>query len=243
MAQRTKSQLEYIINHVFLPPKLPQSAEPSEFSASAEKALLNLALSQTQQFQQRCAPEFRTTWLAIQKMLSLWSESKDHGSIDKKLITKIFLNMKPGGRPSMQKNSDLLAHFSSDTLPIEVRAQNAGLIFRCTDNAISLECFEMSPQSGDVIMCHGSLRRHFPAHAVAVPLEVATDPKFCEELCAFLEKLDGETVDDMMPKTRKAGSQWAEIRDTCHPGLITELLMVTLAAVGKPLKVFRCQNA
>lgn len=108
---------------------------------------------------------------------------------------------------------------------------------RARDKITSVECFELSPQSGDVITCHGTLKRTFPAHAVAIPREVATNPKFCNELSKFLSKLDQEVVEEMMPKSKKAGSNWAEIRDTCHPGLVTELLMVKLAALGEPVEV------
>ncbi len=38
-----------------------------------------------------------------------------------------------------------------------------------------------------------------------------------------------------MPQSHKAGDKWGEIRDTTHPGLVTEMLMAILASLGKPV--------
>ncbi|KAL8627825.1 hypothetical protein Q9189_006473 [Teloschistes chrysophthalmus] len=215
-----QASLEYLVNHLVLPPKLPQSAEPDSTTAVAEKCLLDLVRSSLQAYRQQCPSESRKSWLEIQGMLLLWANTEPCEEMSAKLLAQTMSNMNPG-----------------DTLPIRVRAQNAGLIIRSTEQTTSLECFELSPQSEDVIKCHGSLKRTFPAHAVSIPREVATDPKFCNELFNFLSKVDREVVEDMMPKSTKAGSKWAEIRDTCHPGLVTELLMVKLAALGEPVEV------
>ncbi|KAL8639122.1 MAG: hypothetical protein Q9228_003804 [Teloschistes exilis] len=215
-----QASLEYLINHLCLPPKLPQLAESDSTTAAAEKCLLDLVVSSLQAYQQQCPPESRQSWIGIQQMLLLWANTEPCAEMSAKLLAQTMVNMHPG-----------------DALPTRVRAQNAGLIMRATDTITSVECFELSPQSGDVITCHGSLKRTFPAHAVAIPREVATNPKFCNELSTFLSKLDQEVVEEMMPKSKKAGSNWAEIRDTCHPGLVTELLMVKLAALGEPVEV------
>ncbi|KAL8720734.1 MAG: hypothetical protein Q9225_002434 [Loekoesia sp. 1 TL-2023] len=225
MAQCPKKELEFIINHVVLPPDLPQEAENSQLVASAEQFLLKLVLTTVRQFQRRCAVENRPPWLVVEKMLSCWIATKPYKDLSGKLLKKATLDMRPG-----------------DALPVRIRAQNAGLILRHVNNAMNIECFELSPDSESVMSCKGSLRRHFPTHGVKIPTEVATDAKFCQELCITLSKLDLETVDEMMPKSRKAGSEWIEYRDTCHPGLVTELLMASLAAIGAPLKVLQVRK-
>ncbi|KAL8660136.1 MAG: hypothetical protein Q9202_006792, partial [Teloschistes flavicans] len=220
-----QATLEYVIHHLFLPPKLPQSAEPDSTTAVAEKWLLDFVLSSLQTYQRQCTSESRQSWATTEQMLVLLTTIKPWTETSARLLAETMSNMNPG-----------------DALPIRVRAQNAGLMIRSMDKSTTVECFELSPQSEDVIKCHGSLKRTFPAHAVAIPRTVATDPKFCNELSLFLCKLDREVVEDMMPKTKKAGSDWVEIRDTCHPGLITELLMVKLAALGEPVEVPQIQK-
>ena len=55
------------------------------------------------------------------------------------------------------------------------------------------------------------------------------------QLVQTLRKLDSETVDEMAPTAKKAGRSRAEIRDTTHPALVTEMLMAILASLGHPV--------
>ncbi|KAL8861603.1 MAG: hypothetical protein Q9178_002128 [Gyalolechia marmorata] len=225
MAGCSKDELEYIINHVVLPPRLPQQAEVDEFVAKVEEAFLSEVLSVLQAFLQQSTAQFKAPWSIVQRMLSCCVTAKLLGDLSEKLLTEAMLTMEPG-----------------DAFPARIRAQNAAIIFRRTEDVISLECFEMSPQSGDVIGCKGSLQRLFPAYAVAISHEVATDRKFCRELFNTLKRLDLEVVHEMMPKSKKASEDWSEFRDTCHPGLVSEMIMAVVAAIGSPIKTFQIQK-
>lgn len=98
------------------------------------------------------------------------------------------------------------------------------------------ECFEASPLSGAVIECEGSLLRTFPDHALSVALPTFDNAQFRSELAAKIGQLDAEVVNEMMPQSCKAGSSMAEIRDTAHPGLVSDMLMAILASLGQPVK-------
>ncbi|KAL8936479.1 MAG: hypothetical protein Q9216_004910, partial [Gyalolechia sp. 2 TL-2023] len=134
------------------------------------------------------------------------------------------------------------AHIILDVLPVRIRAQNAAIIFRHLGQSTTLECFEVSSSSHEVISCKGSLRRSFPAHGLDIPGEFIDNAQFCQELCLKLSRLDSETVEEMMPKSRKAGSEWTECRDTCHPALVTEMLTASLAAVSTPWRVLQIRK-
>ncbi|KAL8784895.1 MAG: hypothetical protein Q9213_003708 [Squamulea squamosa] len=203
MAHCSKAQLECIIDHIILPPKLPDKAEDSDFVAAAEKALLYLVVSVIDRFQQQYPSD----------------------RLSDELLSKAFSKME-----------------LQDALPIRVRAQNAGLICRRHKDTLSIECFELSPRSGDVMRCSGSLRRLFPAHGVAIPIDVANDTQFRHEFFGMLARMDLEVVKEMMPVSQKAKVHCTESRDTCHPGLVTELLMTTISALGRPFKVSQIQK-
>ena len=47
-----------------------------------------------------------------------------------------------------------------------------------------------------------------------------------------LRKLDLETVGEMVPIAIKAGKRSPEVRDTAHPGDVTEMLMALLLSFG-----------
>lgn len=110
------------------------------------------------------------------------------------------------------------------------------LILRRTKELVVFECFEASPSAGAVMECKGSLLRTFPAHARAVNISIFDDLRFRNELAAALSKLDTEVINEMMPQSQKAGSKMAEIRDTAHPGLVSDMLMAILASLGNPVQ-------
>lgn len=124
----------------------------------------------------------------------------------------------------------------TDVLLVPIKAQNAMLILRRTEEMVVFECFEASPSAGAVMGCKGSLLRTFPAHARAVNISTFDDLRFRNELAAALSKLDTEVVNEMMPQSQKAGSKMAEIRDTAHPGLVSDMLMAILASLGDPVQ-------
>ncbi len=125
----------------------------------------------------------------------------------------------------------------SDVLAIQVRAQNATLMVRKTPENTVFECFEASALSEVVISCEGSLLQTFPGHAVAIPTTTFEGSRFRLELASTLEKLDAEVIDEVMPDAKRANTIATESRDTADPRLVTEMLMVILAAVGQPAKV------
>ncbi|KAL8755210.1 MAG: hypothetical protein Q9184_004869 [Pyrenodesmia sp. 2 TL-2023] len=242
MASCSPQELEYIINHVVLPPRLPQQAESIDLTASAERSLLGWVLSWAEEFERRCAPASRAPWTVVQQLLRNWIATEPHLDLSEQRLERSFSTMKPGGEFYTLWLHIQCTDSLSDVLPIRIQAQNAAIIFRHIDIAISIECFELSSLSADVMECKGGLLRSFPAHGLSIPINVATDPKFRQELCAILGRLALESVDDMMPQSKKAGTARAEIRDTCHPGLVTEMLMATLAAVGEPIRVLQVQK-
>ena len=130
-----------------------------------------------------------------------------------------------------------LANFTNtDVLLVPINAQNAMLILRRNKDTVIFECFEASPLANAVMECKGSLVRTFPAQARAVHVSTFDDPQFRNELATVLSKLDMEVINEMMPQSQKAGSTMAETRDTAHPGLVSDMLMAILAAVGQSVQ-------
>ena len=78
----------------------------------------------------------------------------------------------------------------------------------------------------------GSLVRRFPAHAITLPLTVFDDPKFQHELAFRLSQFDSEVVQDKTPLGKSFRKPIVDFADTRHPGLMTEMLMATLAPLG-----------
>lgn len=81
----------------------------------------------------------------------------------------------------------------------------------------------------------GRLRRCFPGPAMIVSHDRMADATFLDPLTQLLAKLDAKTPQEVLPITKKAGSDMPEIRDTVDPRFVTELLTGILRAVGRTL--------
>ena len=99
------------------------------------------------------------------------------------------------------------------------------------------EAFEVSPSSGAVMEAEGKLICSYPGPAVELPLDVAHDSSFVEQLVSFLVRMDVDQLE--APTTTKANSKVPETRDTTHPRYITQLLIMILCGMGKEARVNR----
>lgn len=123
-------------------------------------------------------------------------------------------------------------------MTIHVRAQNAGLIIRKLKDIVRFEVFEVSPPPEAVMKATGKLICSYPGPAVDIPLDVATEPSFLQNLASFLVQMDVDQL-DALPTTKKAGSVVPEERSTAHPRYISELLMGILLALGHEADISR----
>lgn len=67
-------ELNYIINHVFLPPKLPQK---DDSDVSKTNALIDMMLKASESFQDRIPKHERSEWVPCIKMIRNMRELKD----------------------------------------------------------------------------------------------------------------------------------------------------------------------
>lgn len=122
-----------------------------------------------------------------------------------------------------------------DIVALHLASQNAGLIIRRRSDGYAFESFEVSPTNEAVMSTKGRLRRCFPGPAMIIGHDRMADTTFLDPLTELLAKLDAETPQEVVPITRRAGSEMSEIRDTVDPRFVTELLTGILRAVGRPL--------
>lgn len=98
MAGCSIAELQYMINHVVLPPKLPDRPELEDFVEATEKTLLNELLSVLRRFVQKCTPEVKPAWITVQRMLSRCANAKILNDLSEKLLTEAISDMSPGGK-------------------------------------------------------------------------------------------------------------------------------------------------
>ena len=102
------------------------------------------------------------------------------------------------------------------------------------NDRVVVECFEAAAQSKDVLATKGALVREFPAHGLVLPVRLIRDETFVDPFCYWLSLLDSESVEKVLPQTKKAGTSIGDVKETADPVLVTDMLMAILAAVAEP---------
>ncbi|KAG1761304.1 hypothetical protein EDD22DRAFT_985840 [Suillus occidentalis] len=219
---KTKNQpiLEYIINHVFLPLKLPQGSDQSlENDLALSQAIFDAAISFSDQ-------------LPSDKLL-LWTSS-----------LKMLRNFKNSIRFNVMSSKEVESQINTigteDVLVYMIRAQNAAVVMRKLESETMFESFEVSPDPTAVMGAKGKLICSYPGPAITVP-DTNIGATFSAELANFLVHMDQDVLDAAATRT-KAKSTVREERDTTHPRYITELLTGILRGLGSIADVPRIRK-
>lgn len=152
-------ELQRVVHHVFLPPKLPQRAD-----GDSEIALLNATSQALVALRDLLLPELPPK--ALDNAIALLANIQEintvpDGRVDEVRLQKILTSL-PVGR-------SLAANVSSQNAAVLVTRRRSDLVF---------EEFELSPLDGDVVQTKGRLTRTFPGRAVAVPAQVLDEADF-----------------------------------------------------------------
>ncbi|OCK72928.1 hypothetical protein K432DRAFT_340909, partial [Lepidopterella palustris CBS 459.81] len=218
--QGSLEALLYQINHIFLPPQLPQEDDKNVLH---EKALMKTVYHGLIHFRrslvdQRCEKLLTRCTDMMKRMMRIHDAN---GLLDSKLLEKELLELDNFG-----------------FLAIHVRSQNAGLLVTKIDSQYLFESLELLARDTDVMACKGRLRRHFPGRSVAVDAFLVRDTRFRETLIDTLIKLDRERDSEgqTKPKARDAYGNDLELdreEDTTDPRLVTGMLMAVLQGLGR----------
>ncbi|KAG6887053.1 hypothetical protein C0992_001000 [Termitomyces sp. T32_za158] len=216
-----KLSTEYIINHVFLPPRLPQAGDPS---TENDLALLDLVIRHAKDFAGTMSSD-AFDWGPIIKMLENLRIIYSVSALDKFFLQDLFSKLTEGG-----------------TIVVPVRAQNACVIIRQLDAKNIYEFFEIDPPNEQVMAATGRLIRTFPGPALEIAQTTASLP-FREEIMTFLADMDVVTVGSA-PSTKKAKSEVFEAWETADPHYITQLLTSIIygAPESEPADVERIEK-
>ncbi|WQF85211.1 hypothetical protein CDEST_10225 [Colletotrichum destructivum] len=212
----------YLIHHVFLPPQLPQA---DDFSVKNETVLLHYvrdALVKFCDFVPKISLETVTAaGEMMEAMIRVHQPRGDDPAVDEYELLEMLHKLPRRGAMS--------------TIPLNIRAQNAGVLITKVHHSVRLEAFELSPTNEAAMATSGRLRRTFPGVGVTVDLEKFNQLGFKETLAETLATMSFQNAAGTQPCAKKAGKLHEESRDTTHPKMVTELLYAFLLAVGNPL--------
>ncbi|TDL21943.1 hypothetical protein BD410DRAFT_828691 [Rickenella mellea] len=216
-------QFKYIVENIFMPPKLPQEADGDAHANDLALAICVVASART--YRGSVPREERPRWEIMVTMLEQLISSQEAAGLSKSTVIRSLKNLRGGG-----------------VLAFLIHAQNAGIIIRKGEDAAVIECFEVSPTAEAVTGTIGKLLCYYPASAVSVPLKHFDDESFRHEFANFLSHMDVDVIEDAVPVTVKAESTVTETRDTTDPRYITQLLVGILRGIGQPVDFQRIQK-
>ncbi|KAK5677472.1 hypothetical protein LTS10_010044 [Elasticomyces elasticus] len=214
---------ESLVNHVFLPPKVPQSEE--------KLALDTIA---------------KTTASALTAFKGVLADDTQQALLDGVLrMTHASLRTHTNGSVNAEKLEEQLQALSrtGGTIVLHIGAQNAGVLIsrHCDDLdsqlAIRFEVFELAPINRAVFQSAGRLMRAFPGAAIDVDLNTFSESGLMNTIARTLAKMSFQPAPGMQPQINKAQAKMDEDRDTTHPGMISEFFMGFLCSLGNPVRV------
>ncbi|KAF4634558.1 hypothetical protein G7Y89_g3549 [Cudoniella acicularis] len=202
--------LLYQINHIFLPPQLPNKEEKN---VSHERSL------------------HETVYLALQ-LFEKYFPSGQRPEVDRcirMMRSMICIRDANGFLDPTRLDDEIMNLSDKDSLAIHIRSQNAGLVVTKIGAEIQFESFELLARSQDAMGCKGRLHRRFPGPAMAVKHSLIADPSFRQPFIDVLVKLDRETGPRSRPQVNENGifeetgdDFYSEI-DTVDPWRVTEM--------------------
>ncbi|PMB71344.1 hypothetical protein BM221_003811 [Beauveria bassiana] len=212
----SRQEIEHAVHHVFLPPKVPQSAPDDTTSLWNEGTLLRMLRDAVYEFCTHVGTDLVAAVSDTHQAVSRLHELQD--MTPQKLEAAFKEVVRNGGY-----------------VPIHVHAQNAGILVSRSDDAESIvfEVFELAPTNHAAMSTQGRLRRRFPGSAVAIPMSIFDDEELHRALANTLATMDRQEISEMKPRVRKAGKQQIEERDTTDPGIVTDFLATILCAIAE----------
>lgn len=198
--------LKSMVDHIFLPPQLPQTED-----TGSDLNILHIAVDALKILEE--VANFAPNAIRNARFALSTIESSDSPALRRKLS----------------------ALEVGKTTAVYVKAQNAGvLITRQEQNQLVFEQFELSPDNKAVYASPGRLVRTLPASSIAIDASMLQKDDFATMIADTLSTMTDQEVSTMKPESRKAGRNHTEDRDSARPEIISELFFGVLKGIGSP---------
>ncbi|KAJ4374687.1 hypothetical protein N0V86_007560 [Didymella sp. IMI 355093] len=206
----------YLIHHVVLPRKLPQA---NDYNMAHDRLLLKTTLQALHDLKDVVRDEHLSDVDSAIAGINNSLRSRDcEGNVSEVQLYALL--------------SELVQGKQDNFLPLEVKAQNAGVLVSRTADEVTFEFFELAPLN-EASMQQGRLTRIFPGLAAGIDLSKMEEDDLLQSLSRTISKMSSQAAPGFQPQTRKAGHSHDETRDTTNPGMVTDYLMNIITAVGR----------
>jgi hypothetical protein len=208
----------YLYHHIVLPPKLPQK---DDSTAAHERSLFHMVIQALEYLisivDESCID---TVTNAIAMIKNLRDNRDIHGNVSEVQLEALLSGITAGG--------------TNGSVPLELKAQNAGILI-CREKAhLNFEFFELSP-TNEATMRSVRLTRTFPSYVSRIAIDKMRDSNLQKSIAGTISTMATQSAPGFQPQARKNGRDEDEYRDTNYKGhprrCIMEQLHTAVAAV------------
>ena len=104
-AATTSSDINFVVNHLILPPKLPQEDEDLQVKINGELRILDLTTEAAKAFVNECGGDVQTGWISVLSALGNWNRVSSINSFHRETLEDLLINLKPQGQETNQKQT------------------------------------------------------------------------------------------------------------------------------------------
>jgi hypothetical protein len=223
---RSAQEAAYLYHHVVLPPELPQK---DDSDAVYERCLLDMVI-QALEYLVAIVYEGHTNTVtsAIAMIKNLRDNRDGYGDVSEVQLETLL--------------SSLTADETHSPVPLEMKAQNAGILISRQAEYLIFEFFELAP-TNEAALRATRLAREFPGYASRIAVKKIMDPSLRKSIAGTIAKMATQSAPGFQPQARKNGKNEDEYRDTTAPGLVTDFLMTVITVLGETTDVKRITKA
>jgi hypothetical protein len=216
----------YLYHHVVLPPELPQR---DDNNAAHERSLFEMVIQALKYLMTIVDKSYINTVTSAMAMIENLRDNRDvHGNVSEVQLETLL--------------SDLVAGNTCNPVPLEIKAQNAGIVISRQKEHLNFEFFELSPINKAAL--HSTrLIRTFPGHTSRIPVDRMMNTNLRKSLVSTIAKMATQSAPGFQPQAHKNGKDEDENRDTTAPDLVTEFLMTMITVIGEATDVNRITKA
>ncbi|KAH7012648.1 uncharacterized protein B0I36DRAFT_52815 [Microdochium trichocladiopsis] len=218
----TRESILYAINHLFLPPQLPQQ---HDYSQACVRSLVGFVTQALQDFEHHSEGFHQSVTKTAANVLLTFSELHAIGDSQVSVQPEMLATRL---RDLCTKGGCML---------LQVTSQNAGMLINRVADDVHFEMFERTSSNGPIVDNRGRLIRTFPGQAVAVPVYSLLQDDVMGTLVLAISKMSDQDAAFSQPTAKKAGTKIAEVRHSTNPLIVTDYLSSILLTLGSAIEV------
>jgi hypothetical protein len=212
--------IAYLYHHVVLPPKLPQE---DDRDAAHECALFDMVIQALEYLVLMVEESYIDTVKTAIVMIENLRDNRDvYGNVSEVQLETLLCDLTTGN--------------TNGPVPLEIKAQNAGILISHHKEHLNFEYFELSP-TNEAAVRSTRLIRTFPGYASRIAVDKMIDRRLRKSIAGTIAKMATQSAPGFQPQARKNGKYEDESRDTTAPGLVTDFLMNITTALGEATDV------